>query len=111
MLRDNVHDARMDPSCGNWAAGVDKMYYSLGMQSHFLGPAWVPHVGAVDPHAFRENMDDAYKLKGNWARPHDSPRTAPSARTKSCTYLHWFARPGKVPAEPHFAAHLAFQAQ
>ncbi len=42
ILRDNVHDARMDPSCGNWAAGVDKMYSSLGMQSPFLGPAgWV----------------------------------------------------------------------
>ncbi len=24
ILRDNVHDARMDPSCGNWASGVDK---------------------------------------------------------------------------------------
>ncbi len=22
ILRDNVHDARMDPSCGNWAAGA-----------------------------------------------------------------------------------------
>ncbi len=34
-------DARVDPSCGSWAAGVDKMYSSLGMQSPFLGPAGV----------------------------------------------------------------------
>ncbi len=27
---------------------------------------------------------------------------APSARAKSCTYLRWFARPGKMPAEPYF---------
>ncbi len=33
------------------------------------------------------------------ARP---PRTAPSARAKSRTYLRWFARPGKLPAEPYF---------
>ncbi len=79
ILRDNVHDARVDPSCGNWAAGVDKMYSSLGMQSPFLGPAGV---GAVDPHTFRRNMGDAYKR--NWAGLHDSPRTAPSARAKSC---------------------------
>ncbi len=72
ILRDNVHDARMDPSCGNWAAGVDKMYSSLGMQSPFLGPAGV---GAVDPHTFRRNMGDAYKR--NWAGLHDSPRTDP----------------------------------
>ncbi len=78
ILRDNVHDARMDPSCGNWAAGVDKMYSSLGMQSPFLGPAGV---GAVNPHTFRRNMSDAYKR--NWAGLHDSPRTAPSAG--SCT--------------------------
>ncbi len=31
-----------------------------------------------------------------------SLRTAPSARAKSCTYLRWFARPGKMPAEPYF---------
>ncbi len=73
ILRDNVHDAWVDPSCGNWAAGVDKMYFSLGMQSPFLGPAGV---GAVDPHTFRRNMGDAYKR--NWAGLHDSPRTAPS---------------------------------
>ncbi len=69
----------------------------LGMQSPFLGPAGV---GAVDPHTFRRNMGDAYKR--NWAGLHDSPRTAPSARATSCTYLRWFARPGKMPAEPYF---------
>ncbi len=58
FLRDNVHDARMDPTCGNWAAGVDKMYSGLGMQSPFLGPAGV---GPVDPHTCRRNMGDAYK--------------------------------------------------
>ncbi len=63
-----------------WAAGADKMYSSLGMQSPFLGPAGV---GAVDPHTFRRNMGDAYKR--NWAGLHDSPRTAHSARAKSCT--------------------------
>ncbi len=67
------------------------------MQSPFLGPAGV---GAVDPHTFRRNMGDAYKR--NWAGLHDSPRTAPSARAKSCTYLRWFARPGRMPAEPYF---------
>ncbi len=97
ILRDNVHDARVDPSCGNWAAGVDKMYSSLGMQSPFLGPAGV---GAVDPYTFRKNMGDAYKR--NWAGLHDSPRTAPSARAKSCTCLRWFARPCRMPAEPYF---------
>ncbi len=79
MCHCNVHDARVDPSCGNWAAGVDKMYSSLGMQSPFLGLAGV---GAVNPHTFRRNMGDAYKR--NWAGLHDSPRTAPSARAKSC---------------------------
>ncbi len=67
------------------------------MQSPFLGPAGV---GAVDSHTFRKNMGDAYNR--NWAGLHDSPRTAPSARAKSCTYLRWIARPGKVPAEPCF---------
>ncbi len=66
ILRDNVHDAQMDPSCGNWAAGVDKMYSSLGMQSLFLGPAgvgaragqprqnprgWLPGPGIAKGHA------------------------------------------------------------
>ncbi len=91
VLAINVHDARVDPSCGNWAAGVDKMYSSLGMQSPFLGPAGV---GAVDPHTFRRNMGDAYKR--NWAGLDVSHCTAPSARAKSCTYLRWFARPGKM---------------
>ncbi len=71
--------------------------YSLGMPSPFLGSA---EVGAVDPHTFRRNMGDAYKK--NSAGLHDSPRMAPSARAKSCTYLRWFARPGKIPAEPYF---------
>ncbi len=68
------------------------------MQSSFLGPAGA---GAVNPHTFRRdmsNMSDAYKR--NWAGLHDCPRTAYSARAKSCTYLRWFARPGKMPAEP-----------
>ncbi len=51
-------------------------------------------------HTFRRNMNGAYKR--NWAGLHDSPRTAPSARAKSCTYLRWFARPGRMPAEPYF---------
>ncbi len=53
ILRDNVHDALpvVDPTRGDWAADVDKMYSSLGMQSPFLGPAGV---GAVDPHTFEE---------------------------------------------------------
>ncbi len=67
------------------------------MQSPFLGPAGV---GAADPHTFRRNMDDAYKR--NWAGLHVSPRTAPSARAKSCTCLRWFARPGKMLAAPYF---------
>ncbi len=41
-------------------------------------------------------------MQRNWAGLHDSPRMAPSARAKSCTYLRWFARPGKMPAEPYF---------
>ncbi len=67
------------------------------MRIAILGPAGV---GAVDPHTFRRDMGDAYKR--NWAGLHVSPRTAPSACTKSCTYLRWFARPGKMPAEPYF---------
>ncbi len=93
----DARDARVDPSgtsCGNWAAGVDKVYSSLGMQSPFLGPAVV---GAVDPHTFGRAMDDAYKR--NWAGLHDSPRTSPSARAKSCTHLRWFARPGEMPVQ------------
>ncbi len=109
----------MDPSCGtavhrlavhnhDWAlplVGIDKMYSSLGMQSPFLGAAGV---GAFDPgwHTFRRNMGDAYKR--NWAGPYDSPRTAPSARAKSCTYLRWFARPGKMPAEPYSMSSVSF---
>ncbi len=58
ILRDNMHDARMDPLCGNWAAGVDKVYSSLGMQSPFLG---LTGVSVVDPHTFRRNMGDAQK--------------------------------------------------
>ncbi len=62
-----------------------------------LGPAGV---GAVNPRTFRRNMYDVYKR--NWAGLHDSPRTAPAARAKSCTYLRWFARPGKMPTEPYY---------
>ncbi len=80
-----------------YAHTTSEMYSSLGMQSPFLGPAWV---GAVDPHTFRRNMGDAYKR--NWAGLHDSPRTAAFARAKSCTYLRWFARLRKMPAEPYF---------
>ncbi len=29
ILRDNVHDAQVDPSCGNRAAGVDKSWHAV----------------------------------------------------------------------------------
>ncbi len=83
-------------------ANIGHMYSSLGMQSPFLGPAGVGAIDPLDPHTFRRNMGDAFKR--NWAGLYVSPRTAPSARAKSCTYLNlrWFARPGKMPAEPYF---------
>ena len=33
---------------------------------------------------------------------HISPRTAPSARAKLCTYLRWFARPDGCSVEPYY---------
>ncbi len=56
-------------------------------------------LGWVLAHTFRKNMGDAHKR--NWAGLHVSPRTAPSAGAKACTYLRWFARSGKMPAEPY----------
>ncbi len=97
ISRDKVHDARSDPSCGNWAAGVHKKYLSLGMQPPCVGQAGVR---ALDPVIFRQKMGDEYKRV--WADLHVSPRMAPSAGAISCTYLRWLAKPGKIPEEPYF---------
>ncbi len=94
VLRVNVHDARLDPSCSHWAAGVHKKNLSLGMQLPFARQAGV---GAFNPLIFRQKRGGEYKRV--WADLHVSPRTAPSAGPKSCTYLCWFA---KMPEERYF---------
>ncbi len=37
---------------------------------------------------------------------HISPRGAPSRVAKLCTYLRWFARPGRVDTEPYYVLPL-----
>ena len=96
LLLDNVHDARADPLCGNWAAGIQKQYSTLGMLSPFGGQG----IRAVDAPIFRQKF--AHDHSRVWAHLHVLARTAPSARAKYCTYLHWFFRPGKMLAEPYF---------
>ena len=96
ILRDNVRDACSDPLCGNWAAGVRKRYLSLSMQSPFTSAG----VCAVDAPTFQKKLSDEYKLV--WAGLHVSPRTAPTARAKFCTYFRWLSRPGGMPSEPYF---------
>ena len=103
ILLDNIHDAQANPVCGNWAAGVQKQYSSLGMPSPFAGQG----LGAVDAPVFRKKFADDYKKV--WADLHVSPRTAPSARAKYCTYLRWFSRPGQMPAEPYFDLPISFR--
>ena len=95
ILKDNMHDAQSDPHCGNWAAGVQKKYIELGMPAPFSSGRLQPVNGPV----FRQRLGQQYKSV--WAGLHISPRTAPSSGAKKCTYLRWFARPGKMPAEPY----------
>ena len=57
-------------------------------------------VQAIEAPLFRQKMCGEYKSQ--WANLHVSPRTAPAARAKLCTYLRWFSRPGCMPSEPYF---------
>ena len=80
ILRDDVQDARAEPSSANWAAQVVKHVWSLGL------PAPFAHDGTVliDKPSFRRHA--ASKSHEVWQGLHASPRSAPSKRAKLCTY-------------------------
>ncbi len=55
ILRDNVHDAWVDPSCGNWAAGVDKSSDKSVVQSwHAVPLPWSGWGGCCRPTRLQE---------------------------------------------------------
>ncbi len=54
----------------------------------------------VDHLAFRKAM--LARDMSVWGRLHMSPPGAPSPDAKLCTYLQWFARPGRFNIEPYY---------
>ncbi len=96
ILNDNVLDAVQSPSIDNWAAGVQRQYVSLGLPSPFLSGK----IQNLDVHGFQQAM--LAREKAVWDGLHVSPRTAPSARAKLCTYFRWFSRPDKCSVEPYY---------
>ena len=96
ILSDNINDALHGASSHNWAAGIQKHYAHLGLASPFSGGK----LQNIDAHGFQRAM--LAQEDSVWQGLAISPRTAPSARAKLCTYLRWFARPGKVSGEPYY---------
>ena len=71
-------------------------FANLGMPFPFSGGV----VSNVDAQGFqRATISQEMSV---WRGLHVSPRTAPSARAKFCTYFRWFARPDKVSVEPYY---------
>ena len=81
ILQENVHDALADLLCGNWAAGIQKKYVSLGVRSPFSAVS----VQAIEAPLFRQKMCD--DDKSQCANLHVSPPAAPAAGAKLCTFL------------------------
>ena len=96
ILRDNIADALQSPAIGNWAAGVFKQYASLGLASPFSGG----DIHCINAHGFQQAQ--LAREKSVWNGLHISPRNAPSARAKLCTYFRWFARPDCLSVEPYY---------
>ena len=84
ILKDNLADARAQPSCGNWASGVQAKDCALGLSS----PSTVGGIGVSDGLEFRARVKEQQRQA--WADLHVSPRTAPSRGVKLCTYHCWF---------------------
>ena len=96
ILSDNINDALHGASPRNWAAGIQRHYAHLGLASPFSGD----RLQNVNAHGFQRAM--LAQENTVWQGLAISPRTAPSARAKLCTYLRWFARPAKVAGEPYY---------
>ncbi len=96
ILSDNIHDASGHPGFGNWAAGIQDQFGSLGMPSPFSGG----RIRHVDHQAVCKAMPA--RDVSIWGGLHISPNGAPSRGAKLCTYLRWFARPDNVSTEPYY---------
>ena len=96
IVRDNIADALQSRAIGNWAAGVVKQYASLGLASPFSGG----DIRCINAHGFQKAQ--LAREKSVWDGLHISPRSAPLARAKLCTYLRWFAWPDCLSVEPYY---------
>ena len=87
ILSDNINDALHGASSHHWAAGIQKHYAHLGLASPFSGGK----LQNIDAHGFQRAM--LAQEDSVWQGLAISPRTAPSARAKLCTYLCWWLNP------------------
>lgn len=84
ILRDIIADTLQSPTVGNWAAGVQRQYASLGLASPLSGSSFQN----IDAHGFQQAM--LARDKSVWEGLHIFLRNAPSACVELCTYLRRF---------------------